>query len=298
MKIVVTGAAGMLGSEVVAAANAVHHEVVGLTRHDVDVTNFDAVVERFERELPAVVVNCAAWTDVDGAEENEDTAYLVNADGAGNVAAAAAHVGARVIHISTDYVFDGSKADPYVESDGVSPLGAYGRSKLAGEDQVVANNPRHLIVRTSWLYGLHGKNFVETMLSLAERQSEILVVADQFGCPTYAGELAAAIVELADFEKLGVMHVSGGEVTTWFDFAREIFRQSRTDVKVLSGTTSMLGRPAPRPVNSAMVSERDDAPVLKRWDHGLHAYLVERTHAQTAEEGEALVEATQEDAPQ
>ena len=273
----------MLGHDVVAEANAVHHEVVALTREGLDVTDYDAVATRFERELPAVVINCAAWTDVDGAEAREDDAFAINADGAGNVSAAAAHIGARIIHISTDYVFNGDKREPYVESDPVGALGAYGRTKLAGEEQVALNNPRHLIVRTSWLYGLGGKNFVETMLSLAEKQNEILVVADQYGCPTYSRELAGALVELIDFERLGVMHICGEGVTTWYDFAREIFRQSQSEVSVLSGVTAMLDRPAPRPLNSAMVSERDDAPRLPRWDHGLHAYLLARTARESIE---------------
>lgn len=284
MKVLITGAGGMLGTNLIAEANAVHHEVCAVTREELDITDFDAVVDRFERELPAVVVNCAAFTDVDGAEDREGEAFRINADGAGNVAAAAAHIGAKVIHVSTDYVFDGTKQEPYVESDPTAPIGAYGRTKLAGEAQVEANNPRHLIVRTSWLFGIGGKNFVETMLTLAGKQNEVLVVADQFGCPTYARELAAAIVEQFDFERLGVMHVAGEGVTTWFDFAREIFRQSQLETSVMSGTTSMLGRPAPRPVNSALVSERDDAPKLKRWDHGLHAYLIERSQQETEAE--------------
>lgn len=266
----------MLGQDVLAEADAVHHETISLTRADLDITDSDAVFDRFERELPAVVINCAAFTGVDLAEQFEEEAFAINADGAGNVASAAAHVGARVIHISTDYVFDGTKSEPYVESDEVGPLGVYGRSKLAGEEQVAMNNPRHLIVRTSWLFGAGGKNFVETMLGLAESQSEILVVADQFGCPTYSRELATSLVELADFERLGVMHLCGEGVTTWYDLAVEIFRQTQTEVSVLSGVTAMLDRPAPRPLNSAMVSEREDAPRLGRWDHGLHAYLLER----------------------
>lgn len=276
MKILVTGSAGMLAHDLIEALNAVHHEVVGIDVAEADITDFDQVVGVFERELPALVINCAAWTDVDGAETREDDAFAINADGAGNVAAAAAHIGARIIHISTDYVFNGEKKEPYVESDATGPIGAYGRTKLAGEEQVALNNPRHLIVRTSWLYGLHGKNFVETMLSLAEKQSEIVVVADQFGCPTYSVQLAEAIVELADYERTGVMHICGGGTTTWYDFAREIFRQSQVEVTVLSGVTAMMDRPAPRPTNSAMVSEREETPKLPRWDHGLHAYLLER----------------------
>jgi dTDP-4-dehydrorhamnose reductase len=287
MKIVVTGAGGMLGQEIVAAANEVHHDVVGFTRTDLDVTNGPDVLRAFQRELPALVVNCAAYTDVDGSEDHEEEAFAINEDGARNVAAAAAVVGARIIHISTDYVFDGRKREPYVESDPTRAIGVYGRSKLAGELAVIEENPRHLIVRTSWLFGLGGKNFVETMLGLAAKQKELLVVNDQVGCPTYAGDLAAAIVELADYERLGIMHICGTGECTWYDFAREIFRQSQVDVMVLSGTTEMLNRPAPRPVYSALVSEREETPKLPRWDHGLHGYLVARAALHT-QETEAL----------
>ena len=283
MKVLITGAGGMLGRDTVVAADAVHHEVAEYTRAQLDITNPEAVMEVFERELPAAVINCAAWTDVDGAESSQLDAFLVNENGAGNVAAAAAAIGARVIHVSTDYVFDGTKREPYVESDPVGPVGEYGKSKLAGERAVIAANPRHLIVRTSWLFGMNGKNFVDTMLGLAEKQSEIVVVNDQFGCPTYTGDLAVALVELLDYERLGVMHIAGGGVCSWYDFANEIFRQSQVDVTVLSGSTAMLGRPAPRPVYGAITSEREETPKLPRWDHGLHAYLVERSAASTHE---------------
>ncbi|MGH2959361.1 MAG: dTDP-4-dehydrorhamnose reductase [Solirubrobacterales bacterium] len=287
MKVLITGAAGMLGRDTAAAANAVHHEVAEYTRAQLDITNPDAVTEVFERELPAVVINCAAWTDVDGAESNEIDTFLINENGAGNVSEAAASIGARIIHISTDYVFDGTKREPYVESDAVGAVGVYGQSKLAGERAVIAANPRHLIVRTSWLFGMNGKNFVDTMLALAEKQSEIVVVNDQFGCPTYTGDLAVALVELLDYERLGIMHIAGNGVCSWYDFANEIFRQSQVEVAVLSGSTAMLGRPAPRPVYTALTSEREETPKLPRWDHGLHAYLVERSAANT-QETEAL----------
>jgi dTDP-4-dehydrorhamnose reductase len=283
MKIVVTGAGGMLGQDMVAAADEVHHEVVGLTRSDLDITDGPAVLAAFQKELPALVINCAAYTDVDGAESDELNAFMINEDGARNVAAAAAVVGARVVQISTDYVFDGSKREPWVESDPTGAIGVYGKSKLAGEIAVAEANPRHLIVRTSWLYGLGGKNFVETMLGLAAERSELLVVNDQIGNPTYTRQLADAVIEMADYERLGIMHISGGEACSWYDFAREIFRQSQVEVMVLSGTTEMLARPAPRPVYSAMVSEREETPKLPRWDHGLHAYLVARSALHTAE---------------
>lgn len=287
MKIAITGAGGMLGQDMVATADAVHHEVAAYTRADLDVTDERAVLRAFERDLPALVINCAAYTDVDGAETDEIAAFTINEDGARNVAAAAAAIGARVIQISTDYVFDGTKREPYVESDPVGAVGVYGRSKLAGEIAVAEANPRHLIVRTSWLYGLGGKNFVETMLGLAAERSELLVVNDQIGCPTYTRQLADAVIDFADYERLGVMHICGGESCSWYDFAREIFRQSQVEVAVLSGTTEMLARPAPRPAYSVMVSEREETPKLPRWDHGLHAYLVARSALHT-QETEAL----------
>lgn len=280
----------MLGRDIAAAADAVHHEVVAFDREELDITNERAVHRIIERELPRVVVNCAAYTAVDLAEENEYEATRINGEGAGFVAAAAEAIGARVYYPSTDYVFDGLKTEPYLESDEVNPAGAYGRSKLAGEIATAEANPRHAIVRTSWLYGLDGRNFVETMLGLAHEQSEVLVVRDQFGCPTYTRQLADAIVELFDFEKLGVMHIAGGEFCSWYDFAREIFRQSQLDVNVLSATTDMLDRPAPRPPFSALASERDDIPVLPRWDHGLHEYLAARAARQAEELGPAASE--------
>jgi dTDP-4-dehydrorhamnose reductase len=279
--VLVTGAGGMLGHDVVALTTAQNHEVVALTREDLDVTRRDAVMRTIERELPHTVVNCAAYTGVDLAETHHDEAFEVNAQGAGFVSEAAAAVGARVLYLSTDYVFDGKKLEPYVESDPVGPLGVYGKSKLEGEVLTATANERHTIVRTSWLFGLHGKNFVNTMLRLASEQSEVLVVRDQAGCPTYSRHLAEAIVQLLDFESLGVMHIAGSGYCTWWDFAVEIFRQAQVDCKVLSGSTDMLDRPAPRPAFTALESERPDAVLLPRWDHGLHEYLVERTTAAT-----------------
>ncbi len=279
MKVMVVGAGGMLAHDVVALAEAENHEVVALTRSDLDVTDRDAVTRAIRDELPHTVINCAAFTGVDLAETEQEAAFAVNAEGAGNVAAAAAAISAGVFYISTDYVFDGAKLEPYVESDPVNPLGVYGKSKLAGEVQTAEANPQHTILRTSWLFGMHGKNFVDTMLRLATEQSEVLVVRDQAGCPTYSHHLADAIVQLLDFKRLGVMHAAGTGYCTWWDFAVEIFRQAQVECTVLSGTSDMIDRAAPRPAFTALVSEREDAIVLPRWDHGLHDYLLERTIA-------------------
>lgn len=286
MKVLITGANGMLGQDLVAAANAVHHEVVALSRDELDVTNPAAVQRTFERELPQAVVNCAAFTKVDRAEAEETAAFHVNAEGAGVVATAAATINAKVVYPSTDYVFDGAKGEPYVESDPPNPRGAYGRTKLAGEIATAQANPRHMIVRTSWLFGVGGPNFVETMLGLAEKQNEVLVVRDQTGSPTFTGHLAQGIVQLLDYEALGIHHVTGSEWCTWWDFAVEIFRQSQVECKVLSATTEMLDRPAPRPEFSALISTRADSVVLPRWDHGLHSYLLARAESASVDSQE------------
>jgi dTDP-4-dehydrorhamnose reductase len=266
----VTGAGGMLGRDVMRLAD----DAVGLTRAELDVTDAAAVERALLDVRPDAVVNCAAYTNVDGAEADEAGATRVNGDGAGNVAAAAAAVGALVIYPSTDYVFDGEKREPYVESDPVGPRSAYGRSKLAGEWTTAEANPRHAIVRTSWLFGAGGRNFVDTILGLSE---DVRVVADQFGCPTYTGHLAEALLGLADGRLTGVVHVSGSGTASWYDFAREAFDQAgRTSVEITPVTTAEFPRPAPRPAYSVLASERPDAPRLPDWREGLRAYLAER----------------------
>jgi dTDP-4-dehydrorhamnose reductase len=223
------------------------------------------------------VINCAAYTNVDGAEEHEETATRVNGDGAGNVAAAAAAVGALVVYPSTDYVFDGAKREPYVEDDPVCPRSAYGRSKLAGEWTTAEANPRHAIVRTSWLFGVAGKNFAATMLGLT---GPVKVVADQVGCPTYTGHLAKALVALATDGLTGVVHVAGSGACSWHEFAAEIFSQAgKDDVELTPCTTAEYPLPAPRPAYSVLASERPEAPRLPDWREGLRSYLAERALA-------------------
>src|SRR5687767_12021909 len=193
MRVVVTGAGGMLGRDVVRAAATAGHDVVGLPRAELDVTDEAAVRRALSQASPDAVVNCAAWTDVDGAEAEETQATRVNGDGAGFVADAATQAGAGIVHVSSDYVFDGTKSAPYVESDPTSPLSAYGRSKLAGERAVGEGPGVRAIVRSSWLFGTGGRNFVETMLALAAERDAVRVVGDQLGCPTYTGHLAPAL---------------------------------------------------------------------------------------------------------
>ena len=283
VKLLVTGAGGMLGRDVVAAARRAGHETVACARTDLDVADAGAVAVRIADERPDAVVNCAAYTDVDGAESERELAFRVNGEGAANVAAAAAAAGARVIQLSTDYVFDGRAGRPYVESDATSPLSAYGASKLAGEQAVAAAAPeRHLIVRSSWLFGVGGRNFVETMLRLAGERDELAVVDDQIGCPTYTGHLAEAIVTLAAGQETGIRHVAGAGHCSWHDFAAEIFRRTDTHVALRRATTAEIARPAARPAFSALASEREPALELPDWREGLGAYLAERAVAAAA----------------
>jgi dTDP-4-dehydrorhamnose reductase len=276
MKVLVTGAGGMLGRDVVLAAGNAGHDVIGFGHTELDVTDPAALGAKFELERPDVVINCAAWTDVDGAEESEDAALAVNGAAAGNVAGAAAEVGASVVYVSSDYVFDGSKGAPYVETDQTAPLSAYGRTKLAGEEATAAANKRHFVVRSSWLFGIGGSNFVETMLRLASTQNEVLVVRDQVGSPTYTWHLAYGIVRLIEGVEFGIHHMAAGGACSWYDFAREIFDQAKVECLVLSATTDMLGRPAPRPAYSALESQREHAIELPPWQNGLSAYLAQR----------------------
>jgi dTDP-4-dehydrorhamnose reductase len=252
----------MLGQDIVRAAGG---DAVALTRADLDVTDADAA-----RELLAgsTVINCAAYTDVDGAEADPEGAHAVNAEGARNVAAAAE----RVIHVSTDYVFDGSKREPYVESDPIAPLSVYGASKAAGEQATAEANPNHVIVRSSWLFGRGGRNFVATMLALGRERGELRVVDDQVGCPTFTGHLAEALLTLAAGDERGVLHVAGRNSCSWFEFAHEILSRAGVDSSVTPCTTDEFPRPARRPANSMLISERG-APTLPTWQDGLDAYL-------------------------
>jgi dTDP-4-dehydrorhamnose reductase len=266
----------MLGRDVMLAAGNAGHEVVGFGRAELDATNPDALGRKFDLERPDVVINCAAWTDVDGAEEAEEGAFAVNGSGAGNVAAAANEIEARVLHVSTDYVFDGAKGAPYVESDQPAPLSAYGRTKLAGEEAVAAANKRHFIVRSAGLYGIGGRNFVDTMLRLAEVQNEVAVVRDQVGSPTYTWHLAYGIVRLIEGIEYGIHHMAAAGQCSWYEFAREIFEQAKVECKVLSITSEEFGAPAPRPAFSALVSQREHAIRLPGWQDGLAGYLAQR----------------------
>jgi dTDP-4-dehydrorhamnose reductase len=264
----------MLGQDLTAAASRAGHEVTPLTRHELDVCDPRAVASMIASARPDAVVNCAAWTDVDGAETSEAAATAVNGAAAGHVAAAAAAAGSFAVQVSTDYVFDGRAREPYDESAAVGPLGAYGRSKLAGELAVARAAPEaHAIVRSSWLFGEHGSNFVATMLRLARERDALTVVDDQIGCPTFTGHLASALVQVAEQRLPGIRHVAGAGSCSWHDFAAAIFAASGAEVELARGSTAELGRPAPRPAYSVLRSAYPDTPVLPHWRAGLRAYL-------------------------
>jgi dTDP-4-dehydrorhamnose reductase len=251
----ITGAGGQLG----AALQEAFPEADARTRAELDLTRpVEQVTDCY------LVLHAAAWTDVDGAESDPSGAELVNVDGTRNVAA----LGAPVVYYSSDYVFDGSKREPYVESDEPRPLSVYGRTKLEGEGEVREG----WIVRSSWLFGWTGTNFVRTMLRLGEERDEVGVVGDQVGSPTYVGHLAAATRELLELPR-GVWHVAAGGECSWADFARAIFEEAGLTTRVREIATEELGRPAPRPAYSVLRSERDGAPLLPHWRDGLRACL-------------------------
>ena len=269
----------MLGTDFIRAARYWNHEVVGFTHAELDITDAKAVWRACVKEKPEVVVNCAAYTDVDGAQDDLEGASRVNVDGSRFVALGAAEVGASVVYPSTDYVFDGLKGAPYVESDPTRSLSVYGQTKAAGEAETAAANQRYFIVRSSWLFGTGGRNFVETMLALGHDQGDVVVVRDQVGCPTYTAHLADALVRLIGTTAFGIHHIAGGGECSWYEFAQEIFRQSSLEVRMMSMTTSELSRPAPRPPYSVLATERDEAIHLPEWQEGLASYLAERAVA-------------------
>ena len=259
MKLLVTGASGMTGSALVAKAKEIGWDVAAFDRTALDITDAGAVEDAVSRSAPDVVINGAGYTAVDAAESEPDAAMEINGAGAGNVALAADAVGAAMIHISTDYVFDGRKKTPYLPTDTVDPMGAYGRSKLAGEIQVRAAAKRHAIVRTSWVYSCTGKNFLLTMLNAANAGKDLRVVDDQHGSPTSAHDLAAALLiagkELTNRpEVAGTYHFSNSGITTWFGFANAIFEIAHVNPKIVPCTTADYPTPAKRPEFSALDS--------------------------------------------
>jgi len=263
----IVGAGGMLGRELVAAYQRDQvHRLIDLSMLDVeelDIRDADRVASSMAERRPDVVINAAAYTDVDGCESNVGLAFAVNSQGPANLATACRLHGCRLVHVSTDFVFDGRKARPYLPEDSVNPLSVYGRSKADGDQRVREHLDDHVIVRTSWLFGFHGKNFVKTILELAGEREELHVVTDQVGCPTYARDLASALMVLEKTELTGTYHFCNAGCCSWHEFATEIVRLSGTTCRVLPTTSVELNRPAVRSAYSALSTDK------LTWDAGL-----------------------------
>ena len=270
--ILVIGANGMLGHELM---KVLEGDVRGLDLPDIDITSLESVRRVLLTLKPKIVINAAAYTDVDGCETDVEQAMAVNGEGVGLLALTAREIGAKLVQISSDYVFDGSKGTPYREADPVGPLSVYGESKLAGELNA-AMAPEYLIIRTQWLYGSHGKNFVETMLRLAGEKSELAVVDDQIGSPTWSYDLALSIKALLEKGCVGVYHAANSGYCSWKEFAEAIFEEAGLQVKVNSMTTQELNRPANRPLYSTLDCgklEQDSAFRPQHWREALREYL-------------------------
>lgn len=284
MKVLVVGAQGMLGQDLVPALQRAGHEAVPAGRSlemgvKLDIAELDQVRVVLDSVQPDTVINVAAYTNVDGAETDEAGAYRANAVGSWNLAIACGEADVPLMYVSTDYVFDGTKGSAYDEYDHTNPQSVYGKSKRAGEVHVERLCRRHFVVRTSWLYGHGGKNFVETILKAGAERPELRVVNDQWGSPTETSDLAAAMVQILESGRYGTYHVTGQGVCTWFDFAREILRLGGLDTPVLPQTTAELNRPAPRPPYSVMRNlnlELAGLPLLPAWQESLAVYVAGR----------------------
>jgi len=279
MKIVVTGAAGMLGSDLVRRLSA-GHEAIGVTRREFDIVDELNVLKTVAEIQPDWVIQCAAYTNVDGCEKEPDKAFSVNADGARNVAKACWGAKAKMLYVSTDYVYDGQKEEPYVETDPVGPLNVYGQSKLKGEQEVLKILSDALVVRTSWLFGKNGPNFVEAILSQVGKKDELSVVSDQVGNPTYTVDLADALTRLVEADASGIFHAANNGHCSWFQFAKEILKLHGAEgITVKSITTAELGRPALRPAYSVISKKKYEDVTghrLRDWGEALKDYLKHR----------------------
>ncbi len=267
MKILVTGANGMLGQDLCPILEDVGAFVIETDVDTLDITNSSIVHQALSDIRPDLVIHCAAYTNVDKAEEDLETASQINATGTENLAKTCGELGITLIYISTDYVFDGTGLAPLTPDDKTNPINSYGLTKLQGEEAVRKYCEKYYIARTSWLYGIHGKNFVETMLSLRDKE-ELKVVDDQIGCPTWTVELANGILKLLQ-KPYGTYHVCGSGQTSWYGFAKEIFKQSNLSVNLLPCTTEEFPRPAKRPKYSVMNNDG----LCRKWEVALHDYL-------------------------
>jgi dTDP-4-dehydrorhamnose reductase len=273
MRIALTGSSGMLGHDIRKVFSDV--ELIGLTRKDLDVTSLDQSVSRITEISPDYLIHGAAYTDVDGCEQDPEKAYLVNGIGTRNITMACEEVKCPILYISSDYVFDGTNSEPYNEWDLTAPVTRYGRSKLMGEQYVRSLTNRFYIIRTSWLYGKNGKNFVDTICRFLSEKDEIDVVDDQIGSPTYTYDLAVKLRELAG-KGYGIYHISNASHCSWFEFAQEIARLRSSNTKIVPTTTDKFKRPAKRPAYSVLnntMLRLEGIEELRHWKDALREYL-------------------------
>lgn len=277
-KILVTGAEGQLGSDLVMILKVSGYDVLGMGKSELNITNEEKVYNTISQIKPNIIIHCAAYTQVDKAEAEPDYAYLINGIGTRNITLAAERIGAKLVYVSTDYVFDGSETMPYHEFSPVSPVNVYGSSKLAGEMYVRDFHSQFFIVRTSWVYGVNGKNFVKTMLQLSKEKEQLKVVNDQVGSPTYTVDLCKCIMQLMESDKYGIYHVSNSGSCSWFEFAREIFRQTQNKIKLEPCATEEFPRPAKRPKYSVldhMGLRINGFEPMPDWEDGLARFLLQ-----------------------
>ena len=276
MKVLIFGGTGLLGKALM--REWIGDDVVGLGSRDVDIRNAAAVRETISRNQPDWIVNAAAYTDVDGCESNRESAFSVNCDGAVNVAEAAASAGAKLLFVSSDYVFDGKKTSPYEVNDTRNPQSVYGHTKAEAEVKLLKALPQCCIARSSWVFGVGGRCFPDTILRLGASRSALDVVNDQRGCPTYTVDLAQAIIQLCRKNASGIVHVTNSGDCTWFEFAKEIFKQAGMRTEVNAVSSQQMARPAPRPAYSVLsaTSLRRLGIEMPSWQDALRRYLEER----------------------
>lgn len=267
-KILVTGAKGMLGSDLCPILEKEKYEVIKTDIDNLDITDFKNTQKTLLKYKPNIIIHCAGYTDVDKAQENIDIARKINFEGTQNLAKICADLDIKIIYISTDYVFDGKKNSPYKIYDKPNPINNYGLTKLEGENAIKKYCKNYIIARTSWLYGIYGKNFVETMLNLSNKEN-IKVVNDQIGCPTWTQDLSNALIKLIKENKKGIFHTCSSGQTTWYNFAKEIFKLSDLKVNLSPCTTEEYKSPAERPKYSVM----DNNYIISDWKIGLSRYL-------------------------
>ncbi|MED4650733.1 MULTISPECIES: dTDP-4-dehydrorhamnose reductase [Bacillus] len=278
MKVLVTGAGGQLGKEFIAYFTEKGDTLYSFTRKELDVTDATSLNPIMKNLKPDLVLHCAAYTKVDAAEENWKEAYAINALGTRNIAVASEVIGAKLVYFSTDYVFDGMQARDYHEFDQTNPLNVYGASKLAGEEAVKNFHSRYFIMRTSWLYGGEGPNFVRTMQTLAQTKKELRVVCDQIGCPTYTKDLVCKTGEMIQTNQYGTYHVSNRGECSWFEFATRIFQEMGAGVKVIPVKTEEYGVKAERPRYSVLQHlclELNGFAPMRQWEEALREYIIE-----------------------